>query len=69
MLIRKRYIHPYVNNKIITIAKIWKQCKFSLPDECIKMWYIYIYIYCLVIKMKFCYIFDKIDGPRRDDAR
>jgi len=42
MLIRKRYIHPYVNNKIITIAKIWKQCKFSLPDEWIKMWYIYI---------------------------
>ena len=67
MLIRKRYIHPYVNNKIITIAKIWKQCKFSLPDEWIKMWCIY--IYCLVIKMKFCYIFDKIDGPRRDDAR
>ena len=44
MLIRKRYIHLYVNKKIITIAKIWKQCKCS--DE----WINKMYIFCLVKK-------------------
>ena len=28
---------------LFTIAKIWKQAKCSLTDECIKMWYINIY--------------------------
>ena len=44
MLIRKRYIHLYVNKKMIPIAKTWKQCKCS--DESINK----MYIFCLVKK-------------------
>ena len=38
----KIYMHPNVTAAIFTIAKIWKQPKWSLTDEWIKkMWYMH----------------------------
>ena len=37
----KRYMHPMFTAELFKIAKIWKQPKFSLMDEWIKMWFTY----------------------------
>ena len=37
----KRYMHPMFMVELFKIAKIWKQPKFSLMDEWIKMWFTY----------------------------
>ena len=46
---------------LFTIAKIWKQPKYPLRDECIKkMWYIYIYIYMYIYIYIYIYIYNGI---------
>ena len=46
----KRYMHPVFIEALFAVTKIWKQPKYSSTDECIKMWYIYIYEYYSAIK-------------------
>ena len=36
---------------LFTTARTWKQPRYSLTDECIKLWYIYTMEYYSVIKM------------------
>ena len=44
-LIQKGTCTPMFIAALFTIAKMWKQPKWSLKDEWIKMWYICMYIY------------------------
>ena len=46
----KRYMHPMFIAAVFTIAKTWKQPKYSLMDEWIKMWYICTMEYYSAIK-------------------
>ena len=39
----KWYMHPYIHCRTIHTAKTWKQPQYLSTDECVKMWYIYIY--------------------------
>ena len=43
-------MHPVFIEALFAVTKIWKQPKYSSTDECIKMWYIYIYEYYSAIK-------------------